>query len=519
MAQLALAVSLVVVGIGALLVLAQVWHRGLLRRRPALTGMAAGAAAYAFGYALEIAGHDAAWVLGTYPIQYLGIAAAPSLLLWLASHYDRRRLLAGRAWRGVAVAAPVATWALVATNPWHDLFHARVTLEASGPLLLATFERGPAYWVFQAYAAVAVLLANAILLDAWRGGRGEARAQARLLFLATVVPWLGNVVHLLGVAPVHVDVMPFLLPVTSYLLYRGVVGHGLAEVGPIARDQLVQHLGDAAIVVDRAGRVVDANDAAQLLLGARPGRRDDALGLRLLDLLPALAPFASATPGGDEPLPDDVEVEGRTYHVRREPVGGDPATSPATALLLRDVTRYVELEARLRTLATTDELTGIANRRHFLDLAEREVVRARRHGRPIGLIVFDLDGFKAVNDTHGHLAGDAVLRAVAAAASATVRASDVVGRLGGDEFAVCLPEADTAEVAGVGERLRAAIAACEIQVVRAVLGVRASLGGCARAPGDSLSLLDLLACADAATYRAKADGGDRVVVDAPLAPA
>ena len=513
MAQLALAVSLIAVGVGALLVLAQVWHRGLLWRRPALSGMAAAAAVYAFGHALEIAGRDAEWVVGTYAIQYAGIAAAPSLLLWLASRYDRRRWLAGRVWRVVAVAVPLATWLVVATEPWHDWFHVDVALVARGPFTVVSFERGPAYWGFQAYAAAAVLLANVVLLDAWRAGRGVARAQARLLFLASVVPWLGNLVHLLELSPVPVDTMALALPVTSFLLYRGVVGHGLAEIGPIARDQLVQHLGDAALVVDRDGRILDANDAAHRLLGTRPDRRDDALGLRLAEALPELAPFASVQAAGEEPSSDQIEVAGRSYHVRREPVGGDPGAAVAVALLLRDVTRYVELETRLRALATTDELTGIANRRHFLDLAEREVARARRHDRHLGLIVFDLDGFKGVNDTHGHLAGDAVLRAIAALAAAEVRATDVVGRLGGDEFAVCLPEADGGEVARVGERLRAAIAAHEVGVVRAVVRVRASVGGCTRAPGESVSLVDMLARADAAAYRAKAGGGDTVVIE------
>ncbi len=108
-------------------------------------------------------------------------------------------------------------------------------------------------------------------------------------------------------------------------------------------------------------------------------------------------------------------------------------------------------------LALTDHLTGAANSRSFHEIAGREIERQKRFGRPLSIAYLDLDNFKAVNDTHGHETGGALLRGVAAVLKANTRATDVVARLGGDEFAVLFPETDEAAARAAAEKLRAAL--------------------------------------------------------------
>jgi diguanylate cyclase (GGDEF)-like protein len=110
-----------------------------------------------------------------------------------------------------------------------------------------------------------------------------------------------------------------------------------------------------------------------------------------------------------------------------------------------------------RTLARTDDLAGVANRRYFFEMLENEIQRAERYGHPFSLIYTDLDDFKAVNDRFGHTAGDAVLRRLAGAMRANTRATDVVARLGGDEFAVLLPETDIESARSVVRKVSAAL--------------------------------------------------------------
>nr|WP_026331164.1 GGDEF domain-containing protein [Thioalkalivibrio sp. ALMg13-2] len=114
-----------------------------------------------------------------------------------------------------------------------------------------------------------------------------------------------------------------------------------------------------------------------------------------------------------------------------------------------------EANQRLEILASCDPLTGVGNRRHFQARAESEMERARRHGSPLSLLMFDLDGFKRINDEAGHAAGDAILKRVTATAQATLRDADLLGRYGGDEFVILLPHTLLEDARRMGERLQA----------------------------------------------------------------
>jgi diguanylate cyclase (GGDEF)-like protein len=175
-------------------------------------------------------------------------------------------------------------------------------------------------------------------------------------------------------------------------------------------------------------------------------------------------------------------------------------------------------ERELVRLATTDSLTQAHNRRHALELARHEIIRQQRTGRPLALLVLDLDHFKAVNDSHGHAAGDAVLVGVSAACKEALRAMDIFGRLGGEEFIVVLPETDEAQAIASSERLRARIAALETPVPRTSIRITASIGiavSTVRSDDVDAALTLLLRQADAALYAAKSRGRDRGVVWRP----
>lgn len=178
-------------------------------------------------------------------------------------------------------------------------------------------------------------------------------------------------------------------------------------------------------------------------------------------------------------------------------------------------------EKELVRLATTDALTQTHNRRHALELARREITRQRRTGRPLALLVMDLDHFKTVNDTHGHAIGDAVLVGVSAVCKEALRAMDIFGRLGGEEFVVVLPETDEAQAVVSSERLRARIAALETPAPGASVHITVSIGiaiSTGKVEDVDATLTRLLHQADAALYAAKARGRDRCVVWHP-APA
>lgn len=153
--------------------------------------------------------------------------------------------------------------------------------------------------------------------------------------------------------------------------------------------------------------------------------------------------------------------------------------------------------------ATRDHVTGAYNRQAFESTAGEAVSVARRSGEQLSVVLFDVDDFKRYNDTHGHIAGDAALREVAAAAAAVVRRSDVVGRWGGDEFVVLLPTCGAPAARRIAADTAARVRASDLQQAGMPAGVSISAGVAELGPDDSLS--DLIARADAAMYDTRSD--------------
>jgi diguanylate cyclase (GGDEF)-like protein len=166
-------------------------------------------------------------------------------------------------------------------------------------------------------------------------------------------------------------------------------------------------------------------------------------------------------------------------------------------------------------LARLDALTGVANLRALQEVAEREFMRARRYARPLSVLVFDIDLFKRINDTHGHAAGDLVIRAVADIVRTAVREVDFVARIGGEEFAVLLPDVHAAEAHITAERLRERIAGWTGAAAGQPLRCTASFGVADVAPADA-SFDSVLQRADQAMYAAKQAGRNQVSGLAPL---
>lgn len=177
--------------------------------------------------------------------------------------------------------------------------------------------------------------------------------------------------------------------------------------------------------------------------------------------------------------------------------------------VLQDLARVVVDELELRQLAFVDALTGAMTRRAFLAEGDKEVKRAQRHHRNLGCVMFDLDHFKSINDTHGHAAGDQVLARVIAACREGLRASDCIGRLGGEEFAVLLPETGV-EAAQVAEALRVKISSLIIAYASQIIPVSASFGVAVLSEQDT-DFNGIIARADTALYEAKNGGRNKVV--------
>jgi diguanylate cyclase (GGDEF)-like protein len=288
----------------------------------------------------------------------------------------------------------------------------------------------------------------------------------------------------------------------------------------------------AAVIWERKGTLVAARAAAardQAPL-VQPVQLDEsplgnAVARRALDhyqpvLLRSLLPEAGPVLAEMLPLATNVVVfplrAGRDRQGLLLAESGPPVSRRMSRRSLEMVSRFAahgalalsnaDLKEEIATLAASDSLTGLANRRALASALSREVARTARTKRPLSVAVMDIDFFKHVNDTLGHLKGDQVLREVATAMAASVREEDLVARYGGEEFALVLPECGADGAMAVVERVRAAVAAAgTVAKVTVSAGIATVVGE----GGDSENLM---AAADAALYMSKRSGRDRATV-------
>ena len=257
--------------------------------------------------------------------------------------------------------------------------------------------------------------------------------------------------------------------------------------------------------------VTDKQVAAHLpygkLIANAPRAKD--LGINPDDLDELFASRIAAVRAGNEPVRDLQIADGR--HMR---IHCSKLANGGRMLTYCDITDLVRNAAELEKMATTDSMTGLYNRRHFLAGAEAEWGRFQRYHRPLSMLMIDIDHFKHVNDRYGHGVGDETIIAVADACNEGKRGSDIVGRLGGEEFAMLLPETDLAQANIVAERLRKRICDRALMAEKIHFRVTASIG--VAAASVSMSGVDILMrAADQALYQAKAEGRDRVVLSSP----
>lgn len=300
-----------------------------------------------------------------------------------------------------------------------------------------------------------------------------------------------------------------------------------AENELVAREKQMRAMArashDAMIMIDTSDRILFWSDRAEKMFGWTP---QEAMGqsMHRLITLPedcekALEGLKHFSRSGTGPVIGSVmefsalRKDGSIIPVERSVASFQLDGAHYAVGSLRDISDRKRKEEQLKVMATTDSLTGLNNRRRFMELLLRELKKSQRYQVPFSVLTFDADKFKRINDTFGHEAGDRVLMDIARVTHTTMRKTDFHGRLGGEEFAVGLPHTDLEGAINLAERLRAAFEASAVVTEEGhILHYTVSLGVTCCPPGDTIEMETLMKQADIALYRAKENG--RNIVEA-----
>jgi len=444
-------------------------------------------------------------------LQYIAVTSVPVLWLSTAISFAGWQSFLSR-WYPVLWAIPIVTLIIAFTNDLHGLLWTRYDI-VPGDIRL-DIEYGIWFGVSSAYAYSAVLVGSAVLV--MRLSQSRMYGMQLVAVVAGPLLVLGvNLPFILGLRWLPIDPTPSGFAVASMLVLIAL-RQNLFSVLPIARRSTVDNISDGVIVLDTQGLIADINPAARGMLGSARTR----IGTALKTALPADIRLDTGK-AQDLQLPD-----GRCADLRVTPVKALDGQLLGQVILLRDVTaerelhtRLIkaqqslqELNSRLDTMAYTDELTGLANRRRFYETLREEWSRSTRHKRPLSIILLDFDHFKQINDNHGHQTGDKVLASGAAMIRKMTRPEDLVVRHGGEELAILLPETGLEAAAEAAERIRGAMDELRYKNDKGeTLHTTVSLGVASRIAADD-SPDALIARADNALYHSKNTGRNSVSI-------
>jgi diguanylate cyclase (GGDEF)-like protein len=455
---------------------------------------------YALGFLLQHLSFDYAELLQGSRVQYLGASfVSPMLLFFIMDFCGVKQ----RAWFTVsALIIPFATVILVATYPFNGIYFGESSF-TTDPVPLLVFSGSVFRTIYFIYS-YGVMLAAFIICIVYRSKRDALfKKYSTYIIIAIAIPLLGNMLTaFLKLFPI--DLTSAFASVMGTILAYALIFTGIFQVAPLARGEIVENMQDGFILIDPNGRFLDANLTAKRLF---PKLEYATTGLPMADMGMNLC-----GPDGRMAQEFSVKTEAGTRHYR---VSSDDVMYNGrvicTCVTIYDNTSVRELMDEITQLAEHDALTNLLNRRSFCRDAGKKCDEILRYGGKAFLMMLDIDYFKKVNDTYGHLAGDEVLRSVSRTLQQRFRKTDMVARYGGEEFCVFLFMPSEEKAFEIAEECRQQIENLPIPFEGKTIRVTISIG-IADFPSDQdKTLTALIACADAALYEAKSSGRNRVV--------
>ncbi len=444
-------------------------------------------------------------------LQYIGIAMVP--LTWLIFSLTAIRKKKYLSLRNIALLSviPLITFILAMSNDTHHLIWKKIDFTA----FTVIAEHGAWFPVHIAYSYF--LIGIATLLAAIQYLRHPKYKQELIaIIISPLLVLLANFNNLIGLIDIKdLDIVSLSFSF-SILMFAWVVlrGHYL-QLAPIARTILIENMQDAIVVLDIDRRVIDLNPAAIRLFDRKKGKSYGEPFLELIQDNDMATRIVKNTQ-------TELFLNNKYLQALNTNISALSREAEGYLIVFRDISELKNTQDKLekakeelqkandelQVMANTDHLSGLPNRRYFLEQFSQEVARKERYDSAMSLLILDLDHFKNINDTHGHAAGDEVLRRVAAIIKDSAREYDIAGRLGGEEFGLVLPHTDLDGAKIYAERLRKNIAAShtgnEIPVTASIGLTEARIG---------MSVEQIFEAADIALYQSKKTGRNKVSVN------
>ena len=451
------------------------------------------------GYLFELSGGTYESALLAAKIEYLGAPfIAPFLVLFVLEYCARitvklKHIL-------ILMIIPITAAILVFTWPLTDIFYKYLLYDTGGVVPRFIVTGGVVYYLYFSYTYILVFCSLFIVLYYRKKGNDRFKKQANSLVVATILPVVGVTINILQLGNLPIDVTSVLLTCTCVLLAHSVTRQGLYSLAPIAQEQIVENMNDGLILVDVQGAFIDANPAAKKLF---PQLRNMPSGAGM----PVISEITWNT--GDSDVKREFSVTTAAGAVKHYQASQNfiinNGRTIGRSIIVYDITEAKERLDEVRHIAEHDALTGLINRGTLYGNGKSIFDRFGAKASA-AVLMMDIDHFKKINDTYGHLNGDEVLKQVANTLVSNLRATDLVGRYGGEEFCVFLPRIDADYILILAEKLRASIENLELILNGQKVKITISIGVAVYDYNRHNTFEAFLSDADVALYEAKNSG-------------
>ncbi len=463
---------------------------------------------YLLGYLLELNSYTLEQMLFWNQIQYFGIPFFPAVWLAVSMLYTgRAKYLQGFHWL-LVFAIPFTTFAVRMTNNWHHLYYSRIELHQFGEMTYMLLTKGPWYLVQTVYVLVALVLCTWFYYQRYRKSIGDEKMQFKLLFTASTLPYIALILVTVNLGGIGIDYTALILPFCVFFIILALTRYNFLEIKVLAREKVFEDSAVGLVLINRSWRVVDFNEAStRFFYWFHAEIKEEQLDILLKD---QQALWEIIKHSDSQAIHLTVEGEDRYIYVdvREIQNNGEKAGSLIT---FEDVTERELFRRRLVERASTDELSGLNNRRRFREYGEECFKQAQHNHKPISVLMMDIDNFKRVNDSLGHSVGDAVIRDFSETLASSFRETCVAGRMGGEEFAVILPGTSAAKACKSAEHFRQILKEKDMVFGQHLVNITVSIG-VAQSNKEILSFDSLINRADKALYEAKQAGRNCTVI-------
>lgn len=406
---------------------------------------------YVFGYLLEFNSSTLDQMIFWNQIQYIGVPFYSALWFSVALIYtDKIKSLVGLKLL-LLFAIPIITFVVRITNSIHYIFYSYYELRTTAGFPVMHFGKGPWYYVQMVYHILLLTLTAGVFIMEYIKGNKDDKRKYGLLAIASLAPYLSFIFILLDYKQISIDYGALIIPITASIVVYTIIYYDFLGVKTLARDTMFNNNSDGMLIIDNNNKIIDFNEQARHFFNSL---NIDLQQKNLENIVIDTKILMQLNSTEDEEIITD-NAGAKVYYDITTSVMYDGRNRKLGVLkTIRDITDKMKILKQLEEQATVDELSGLINRRQFINLAEKEFLRAKRYKNVFTLLMIDIDHFKKINDEKGHDAGDQVIKEIGRQLNEGFRKTDISARLGGEEFTVILINTNLEEGMALAEQFR-----------------------------------------------------------------